>query len=93
MHYYKGNYEKALVYYNSSLAIKEELGDLLFSVVNFARHLHIDPEQALVNANRKFEKRFRKMECDITESGASLSDFDIDSLEAKWQSAKDKVSD
>ncbi len=73
--------------------IKEELGDLLFSVVNFARHLHIDPEQALVNANRKFEKRFRKMECDITESGASLSDFDIDSLEAKWQSAKDKVSD
>ena len=72
--------------------ITEELGDLLFSVVNLARHLHIDPEQALVNANRKFEKRFRKMESDITESGGLLSDFDIDSLEARWQSAKDKVS-
>ena len=70
----------------------EELGDLLFSVVNLARHLRIDPEQALVDGNRKFEQRFRQMEADITESGASLSDFDIDSLEAKWQSAKDKVS-
>jgi ATP diphosphatase len=73
--------------------VTEELGDLLFSVVNLSRHLHIDPEQALVNANRKFEKRFRKMECDITESGRSLSDFDIDLLEARWQSAKDKVAD
>jgi ATP diphosphatase len=68
--------------------ITEELGDLLFSVVNLARHLHIDSEQALVNANRKFEKRFRKMEFDITESGASFSDFDIASLEARWQSTK-----
>ena len=68
--------------------ITEELGDLLFSVVNLARHLDIDSEQALVNANRKFEKRFRKMEFDITESGASFSDFDIASLEARWQSTK-----
>ena len=70
----------------------EELGDLLFSVVNLARHLCIDPEQALVNANRKFEQRFRQMEADITENGASLSDFGIDSLDARWQSAKDKAS-
>jgi ATP diphosphatase len=72
--------------------VTEELGDLLFSVVNLARHLHIDPEQALVSANRKFEQRFRQMEADVRESGASLTDFDIDSLEAKWQLAKSKVS-
>lgn len=70
----------------------EELGDLLFCVVNLARHLSIDPEQALVHANRKFEQRFRQMEADVSESGASLTDFDIDALEAKWQSAKNKVS-
>jgi len=68
----------------------EELGDLLFSVVNLARHLNIDPEQALVSANRKFEQRFRQMEADVRESGASLTDFDIDSLEAKWRSAKNQ---
>ena len=73
--------------------VTDELGDLLFSVVNLARHLHIDPEQALVSANRKFEQRFRQMEADVRESGASLTDFDIDSLEAKWQLAKNKVSD
>ena len=70
----------------------EELGDLLFAVVNLARHLCIDPEQALVSANRKFEQRFRQMEADVRQSGASLTDFDIDSLEAKWQLVKNKVS-
>jgi len=69
----------------------EELGDLLFSVVNLARHLHIDPEQALVSANRKFEHRFRQLEADVRDNGGSLSDFDIESLEAKWQAAKHKV--
>ena len=70
----------------------DELGDLLFAVVNLARHLSIDPEQALVSANRKFEQRFRQMEADVRESGASLTDFDIDSLEVKWQLVKNKVS-
>ena len=72
--------------------ICEELGDLLFVVANFARHLGVDPEQALVQANRKFEQRFRLMEAEISDSGASLADLDLDELEEKWQSAKIKLS-
>ena len=72
--------------------ICEELGDLLFVVANLARHLGIDPEQALVQANRKFETRFRLMEAEISDSGASLADLDLDALEEKWQSVKKKLS-
>ena len=68
--------------------IAEELGDLLFAVVNLARHLKIAPEQALVAANRKFEQRFSAMEQDITSSGQAIQDLDIDRLESYWESAK-----
>ena len=66
----------------------EELGDLLFAVANLARHLKIDPEQALVAANRKFEQRYRVMEQAITASGKAVGDLDIDTLETCWQKAK-----
>ena len=72
--------------------ISEELGDLLFVVANLARHLGVDPEQALVQANRKFEQRFRLMEAEISDGGASLADLDLDVLEEKWQAAKKKLS-
>jgi ATP diphosphatase len=62
-----------------------ELGDLLFSVVNYARHLHIDPESALREAAARFERRFRKVES-IAER--PLDELDIDALEALWQRAK-----
>ena len=62
-----------------------ELGDLLFSVVNYARHLGVDPEAALREANRRFERRFRRVE-EIAER--PLSEMDIDALEALWQRAK-----
>jgi nucleoside triphosphate diphosphatase len=62
-----------------------ELGDLLFSVVNYARHLGIDPEAALRDANARFEQRFRKVE---TLADAPLTGMDIDALEALWQRAK-----
>jgi ATP diphosphatase len=62
-----------------------ELGDLLFSVVNYARHLGIDPEAALREASDRFETRFRKVE-DIADK--PLSEMDIDALEALWQRAK-----
>jgi len=62
-----------------------ELGDLLFSVVNYARHLGVDPETALREANQRFEKRFRKVE-EIADK--PLKNMDIDGLEALWQRAK-----
>ncbi len=66
-------------------AVREELGDLLFSVANLARHLGVDPEDALAAANRKFEGRFRAMEAG--EKG-TLADLDEAALEARWQAAK-----
>ncbi|HEX5183711.1 MAG TPA: nucleoside triphosphate pyrophosphohydrolase [Allosphingosinicella sp.] len=62
-----------------------ELGDLLFSVVNVARHLDIDPETALREAARRFETRFRRVE-EIADK--PLKEMDIDQLEALWQRAK-----
>ena len=62
-----------------------ELGDLLFSVVNYARHLDIDPEAALRGAVARFERRFRKLE-EIAHK--PLSDMNIDDLELLWQQAK-----
>ena len=61
----------------------EELGDLLFAVVNFARHLKIDPEEALRRANRKFEARFRAIE-----STPGFSNCDLEEMERRWQAAK-----
>jgi len=62
-----------------------ELGDLLFSVVNHARHLGIDPEAALRDANGRFEARFRQVE---RLSDQPLDGLPIDALEALWQQAK-----
>ena len=61
----------------------EELGDLLFAVVNLARHLKIDPEEALRLASRKFERRFRAIETTPGFSSLSLED-----MERLWQAAK-----
>ena len=62
-----------------------ELGDLLFSVVNYARHLDIDPEAALRESAARFEERFRKVE-EIADK--PLKDMNIDALEELWQRAK-----
>ena len=69
----------------------EELGDLLFAVVNLARHLGIDPESALTAANNKFEHRFRSMEAALSEAGADLAAMDLEALEAAWQAAKSRT--
>ena len=61
----------------------EEMGDLLFAVVNLARHLNIEPEAALREANRKFESRFRTIEAEPGFSAMSL-----DEMEALWVKAK-----
>lgn len=63
----------------------EELGDLLFAVVNLSRHLNIEPEAALREANAKFEKRFRAME-DM--AGGRFPELDLEAQEALWQRVK-----
>ncbi len=64
------------------------MGDLLFSVVNLARHLGVDAEVALTAANRKFERRFRAMEAGIEGRGADLGEMTLDEMESEWQAAK-----
>ena len=71
--------------------IEDELGDLLFAVVNLARHLDVDAEQALTRANRKFERRFRVMEADIEGVGLDIRSLDIETLEKHWIKAKKSV--
>ena len=66
----------------------EELGDLLFAVVNIARHLNIEPEAALREANRKFEQRFRAIE---TEPG--FDEMSLDEKEMLWTKAKRAQAD
>ncbi|MCH8867291.1 MAG: nucleoside triphosphate pyrophosphohydrolase [Proteobacteria bacterium] len=72
-------------------AINEEFGDLLFALVNMSRHLDIDPEQALSAANAKFEQRFRNMEKSIKETGKSLTDLSLESLDQQWRAAKKRI--
>lgn len=67
----------------------EEVGDLLFAVVNLARHLKVDPETALRNANAKFERRFRGMEHLAGDAFPTLS---LDEKEALWQRVKQESS-
>jgi len=71
--------------------VQEEMGDLLFAVVNLARHLSVNPEQALAEANAKFERRFRMMEADAMDTRTDFSKLDIDALEIRWQAAKQKT--
>lgn len=65
--------------------LEEEFGDLLFAVVNWARHRGVDAEAALRNANLKFERRFRGME-EI--AGEGFSALDLEAKEALWQDVK-----
>ena len=71
--------------------MEEEFGDVLFAVVNMARHLRIDPEKALTAANYKFERRFREMEHAVTADGGRFKDFNIESLDRLWRAAKKRV--
>jgi ATP diphosphatase len=71
--------------------IEEEFGDLLFAVVNLARHLDVDPEKALSAANIKFERRFRDMEDAVIAGGKSLREHTLESLDKEWRAAKKRV--
>jgi nucleoside triphosphate diphosphatase len=68
--------------------IEDEVGDLLFTCVNVARQLGIDPETALRHGNAKFERRFRQLETDVAAKGNQPQDMSLDALEDAWGAAK-----
>src|SRR5690606_9956660 len=69
-------------------ALKNELGDLLFTVVNLARHLDLNPEDALLAANLKFERRVRFIEQALRESGRAIENCLLAEPDALWGEAK-----
>jgi XTP/dITP diphosphohydrolase len=69
-------------------AMAEEFGDLLFSMINYARFLNIDPENALERTNKKFMKRFMYLEQKAQEQSKSLKDMTLSEMEVFWQEAK-----
>lgn len=70
--------------------LADELGDVLFAVVNLARHLEVDPEAALRGANAKFERRFRYIEETLIQRGSSPAESTLEDMEALWVEAKQK---
>lgn len=69
-------------------AMEDEMGDVLFSMVNYARFLNIDPENALARTNAKFKRRFEAMEAELTAQGASLNDYTLEDMDAVWNRIK-----
>lgn len=69
-------------------ALTQEVGDLLFAVVNLARHLKIDPETALRGCNHKFETRFQFIESELKQKQQGIGQTSLDELESLWQKAK-----
>lgn len=72
----------------SAAHIAEELGDVLFCTVNLARHLKVEPEAALQQANRKFEARFRYIEQALRAAGSSAEGASLEEMDALWDEAK-----
>ena len=69
-------------------ALRHEVGDLLFAVANLARHLGVDPEDALQRSNDRFTRRFRHVERTLRARGQDLQGATLDEMEALWQAAK-----
>lgn len=77
---------------NDSRKMEEEFGDLIFSLVNFARFLNIDAENALERTNQKFTKRFTTMESEAIGRGKDLSQMTLGEMDAIWNQIKQKNS-
>ena len=73
---------------SNQMEIEEEVGDLLFTMVNLARRLEINPEQALTRTNDKFRKRLNGIEDELRKTGKTLNDVSSDDLEILWEAQK-----
>lgn len=71
--------------------IEDELGDVLFSVINYARFIGIDPESALERTNKKFIKRFQYLEKEVKKKGQSLDKMTLEEMDHIWEDAKGKT--
>ncbi len=80
---------KELVEAKEERDVKAELGDVLFAMSNLARHLHIDPEEALQEANDRFISRFSHVEKELTGNGGSLKETPLEEMERLWAEAKE----
>jgi uncharacterized protein YabN with tetrapyrrole methylase and pyrophosphatase domain len=74
-------------------AIEDELGDLLFCIVNVCRHLKVDPETALRRTNQKFSRRFQHVETRIREQGRELTQSSLTEMDSYWDEAKQMEKD
>jgi nucleoside triphosphate diphosphatase len=70
--------------------IEDEIGDMLFALANFARHVQADPEAAIRRANAKFERRFRFIENELARQGKMLAETGLQEMEALWSAAKQR---
>jgi XTP/dITP diphosphohydrolase len=68
--------------------IEDEFGDVLFSMINYARFVNVDPEMALERTNKKFIKRFQYLEAGAKKAGKELSDMTLAEMDEYWNAAK-----
>lgn len=79
---------RAEIIANNSAKISDEMGDLMFVLVNLARHLDVNPEMALRDTNTKFRKRFSHIEQRLKDDGKNIESASLETMETLWQEAK-----
>ncbi len=84
-----GEFREALAKGNPD-RVRDEIGDILFSIVNLSRHLNVNAEEALRSTNRKFEERFLYIEERLREQGKSPASSTLEEMDALWEEAKKK---
>ncbi len=85
-----GELERELTASPDKGAVEDELGDLLFAVINLARHLAVDPEAALRRTNRKFERRFHAIESALAAQGRTPDDANLEEMDEIWNAERKK---
>lgn len=81
---------RAAIAVGDTVNIHEEIGDMMFCVVNFGRMLGVDCEESLRDTNAKFTRRFQGIEAELTARGKAFADMSLDELESIWQAQKVK---
>lgn len=77
-----------VIHANDPSKIEDEFGDVFFSLINYARYLNVDPENALEKTNQKFQRRFMLMENQLVNSGKALNDCSLEEMDSIWNEIK-----